>query len=117
MSLRRRLHAFIYAGRGIIDLFRHTPNARIHLAAASVVIATAAYVEVSRAEWYWLIACIGAVLVAEAFNTAIEYLTDLVSPDYHPLAGKTKDVAAGAVLLAAITAAVIGAIILGPYLL
>jgi diacylglycerol kinase (ATP) len=57
------------------------------------------------------------VLAAEGFNTAIERLVDLVSPDYHPIAGDVKDVAAGAVLICAIAAAIIGAIIFTPYFL
>ncbi len=71
--------------------------------------------EVTRTEWCILIFCIGLVWMAETFNTALETITDLVSPEQNLLAGKTKDLAAGAVLLAAITAAVIGLIIFVPY--
>ena len=59
--------------------------------------------------------CFGLVLAAEAFNTAIERLVNLVSPDYHPIAGDVKDIAAGAVLICAVTAALVGAIIFIPY--
>ena len=64
-----------------------------------------------------LIFASGLVFMAEAFNTAIEIDIDLTSPEYHPFARDTKDVAAGAVLIAALTAAVIGVFIFGPYLL
>jgi diacylglycerol kinase (ATP) len=68
-------------------------------------------------EWCWMTLAIIGVWLAEALNTAIEFLTDLVSPEFHPLAGKAKDVAAGAVLIAAIGAGVIGMFVFGPHLL
>ena len=68
-------------------------------------------------EWCWITLAIGLVLLAEMFNTAIEYLTDLASPEIHPLAKKTKDVASGAVLIAALVAVVIGLLIFLPKLL
>ena len=82
-----------------------------------VVIALGLLFGIKSWEWVVLILCITLVLAAEAFNTAIEFLTDLVSPDYHPLAGKAKDTAAAAVLICAIGAATVGFLILGPYLL
>lgn len=68
-------------------------------------------------EWCLLAGCIGLVFTAEIFNTAIETLTNLVSPEWHNLAGKTKDLAAGAVLAASITAAIVGSIVFLPYFL
>jgi len=73
------------------------------------------FFDVERWERVILFACITLVLAAEAFNTAIEFLTDLVSPDFHPLAKKTKDTAAAAVLICAIGAAIIGLIVFLPY--
>ena len=70
--------------------------------------------EVSTSEWCFLMLGISFVLVAEAFNTAIEALTDLASPNFHKLAKTAKDVGAGAVLLAAVTALVVGLIVFGP---
>ena len=113
--LKARLDSFRYAFKGIADLFRHTPNARIHLFATCCVVIAGFFFGITRIEWCILILCIALVLAAEAANTAIEYLTDLVSPDYHKLAGKTKDVAAAAVLIAAIGAAITGIIIFVPY--
>lgn len=115
--LRKRLKSFSYAFKGIKDLFVSQPNARIHLVLTIVVIAGGFFFQVSRAEWAILVVCISVVLMAEAFNTALEYLTDLVSPDYHELAGKTKDVAAAGVLLVAIGAAICGFIIFWPKIL
>lgn len=114
--LKERLDSFRYAFKGIADLFRHTPNARIHLFVTICVIIAGFFFHITHIEWCILILCIALVLAAEAANTAIEYLTDLVSPDHHPLAGKTKDVAAAAVLLAAIGAAIVGLIIFLPKL-
>jgi diacylglycerol kinase len=102
--LSKRLASFKYAFKGIANLFQTQPNAQIHLIAATFAIALGIYLKLSFGEWAILSITIFAVLAAEAFNTAIEYLTDLVSPDFHPLAGKTKDVAAAGVLLTAIGA-------------
>lgn len=114
MSLHKRLQSFRYAFKGIADLFRTQANARIHLLLAVLVTAAGMYLGLSRMEWALIALCIGAVMAMEALNTAIEYLTDLVSPEYHPLAGKAKDAAAAAVLLTAFCAAIVGLIIFLP---
>lgn len=108
------LNNFKYALKGIEDVWKHTPNMRIHGLAAFLVILAAIGFKVSLLEWQCLVLCVFLVLAAETFNTAIEYLTNLVSPNYHVLAGKTKDAAAGAVLLTAIGAAIVGGIIFIP---
>lgn len=113
-KLNARLKSFKYAFQGIVDLIKSTPNAQIHLFLACVTIIAGFYFHISLQEWCMLTLTIALVLAAEAFNTSIEYLTDLVSPDYHELAGKTKDAAAGGVLLCAIGAAIIGIIIFLP---
>lgn len=95
---------------------RSTPNARIHLLAAIAAIALGIFLSISNTEWCILALSIAMVFCAEAFNTALEQLTDLVSPGQHPLAGKAKDLAAGAVLLAALGAAATGLIIFAPKL-
>ena len=114
--LRRRTDSFRYAFRGVADLFQHTPNARIHLLAAVLAIGAGWWFSISPTEWCLVIFAIVSVISAEAFNTALEYLTDLASPDFHVLAGKAKDVAAAAVLVAAIGAALVGIIVFLPYL-
>lgn len=90
---------------------------RLHIIAALVVVALGFAFDVTKTEWGLLIGCMGLVITAEIMNTAIETVVNLVSPHYHQLAGKAKDLAAGAVLVAAITAAIIGTIIFLPYLL
>jgi diacylglycerol kinase len=112
--LEKHIASFKYAFNGIAVLIKTQANARFHLLAAIVVIVVAWYLEVSALEWAILALTIGTVLAAEGFNTALEFLTDLVSPDYHELAGKTKDVAAGAVLITAFAAVAVAAFIFGP---
>lgn len=114
MSLKKRVASFRYAFTGLKDLFVSQPNARIHLLASIGVILAGIFFQISATEWVAISLCIVLVISLEATNTAIEYLTDLVSPGQHPLAGKTKDVAAAAVLLAAIGAVVVGSIIFLP---
>ncbi|MEJ8802606.1 diacylglycerol kinase family protein [Pontibacter sp. H249] len=110
-----RYNSFKFAFKGLAAVFRHEPNMHLHVIASIMVMVMAYRFNVTLTEWCILIFCIGLVWVAETFNTALETLTNLVSPEHNPLAGKTKDIAAGAVLLAAITAAVIGVIIFLPY--
>lgn len=112
--LKQRLKSFKFAFTGIRELFASEPNATIHLIAAILAVIAGFFFGISMTEWCVIIVCIGAVLGAEAMNTAVEHLTNLVSPEYHELARKTKDAAAGAVLLIAISAGICGVIIFLP---
>jgi diacylglycerol kinase len=114
MSLQKRASSFRYAFQGLADLFRNQPNARIHLAATVAAAGAGFYFCISSLEWVAVVICIAVVFSLEAVNTALEHLTDLASPEFHPLAGKAKDVAAAAVLMAATGAAAVGAIIFLP---
>lgn len=114
MNIKKSIRSFRFAAAGIADLFRTQPNAQIHLAAAGLAITAGFYFSVSRMEWVAISICIALVISLEATNTAVEYLTDLVSPDFHPLAGKAKDAAAAAVLIAALGAVVVGCIVFFP---
>ena len=114
MSWKKRIQSFYYAFKGLADVVRSQANMRMHLFAAAIALLSAWFFNISPGEWLALILVIGLVLSAEAMNTALEYLTDLVSPTQHPLAGKAKDAAAAAVLLSALTAVVIGGIIFLP---
>jgi len=113
--LRKRIASFGYAFKGLATLIVSQPNARIHLLATLLVLSAGSYFDLQRWEWVSIVLAVALVLAAEAVNTALEFLTDLVSPDYHRLAGKAKDVAAAAVLLAAIGAACVGILIFLPY--
>ncbi|MDX1942444.1 MAG: diacylglycerol kinase family protein [Saprospiraceae bacterium] len=113
----KRLNSFKYAFAGLFDLIKTQPNTRFHLIATLIVITAGIFFKLSRMEWCLIVLSITIVLAAEALNTALEYLTDLVSPGYHPLAGKAKDVAAAGVLLVAFGAATVGLIIFLPKIL
>jgi len=116
-SLKKRLKSFAFAFRGIAGAVRDEHNFRIHLVIAGVVIITGLWLDLSIAEWLFVVFAIGFVLTAELFNSAIERLTDMIQPDKNPKAGMIKDLAAGAVLIAAITAAIIGLFIFIPRLI
>lgn len=109
--------SFTHAGRGIWIFIKNTRNAWVHLIVMICVILLGFYFKINNTEWMMLIFSCGFVLVSEAFNTAIEIDMNLTSPDYHPYAKDTKDVAAGAVLLSAITAVIIGLIIFLPHII
>jgi diacylglycerol kinase len=112
--LRKRIESFGYAFKGIATLFSSQPNARIHAVVLILVTAFGFYFKIEKTEWLAIALIAALVLSAEAMNTAVEFVVDLVSPDYHPLAGKAKDVAAAAVLLAAFGAVIVGLIIFLP---
>jgi diacylglycerol kinase len=107
---------FSHAFRGLRVLFITTNHLFIHILTALFVVAFGFYFKIADWQWVALSFAIGFVFVAEAFNTAIEIDIDLTSPEYHPYARDTKDVAAAAVLLSVFTAIVVGLIIFIPYI-
>ncbi|MFA6251197.1 MAG: diacylglycerol kinase family protein [Candidatus Paceibacterota bacterium] len=113
-SIVARAKSFNHAFRGIGILVKSTHNLWVHLIITIFVILFGFILKVSLIEWLFLILAIGLVLITEALNTAIEIDIDLTSPNYHPYARDTKDVASGAVLISAATAAFIGLIIFLP---
>lgn len=116
-SLKDRMLSFKDAFQGLKRLVVGEHNAWIHAALTVIVITVAVRLQVSADDWCWLIAAMGLVWICEAFNTAIECLGDAVTTQEHPMIRDAKDLAAGAVLLAAMTASVIGIVRLTPYLL
>ncbi|MDE6811239.1 MAG: diacylglycerol kinase family protein [Muribaculaceae bacterium] len=114
--IKERLRSFKYAFNGIGLLFEQ-PNARIHAVVTIIVIVCGIWVGLEAWEWSIVAICIGGVLMAEAFNSAIEALADKISPDYDPLIGKAKDLAAGAVLLIVMGVVTAGLIIFIPKLI
>ncbi len=90
---------------------------KIHIIAAVLAIILGCILAISALEWCIILICIGAVLAFEMMNTAIEHLVDLVEPDYNPKAGAVKDLAAGAVLVAAIISVICALFIFGKYIL
>jgi diacylglycerol kinase len=115
--MRKFIRGFGYAFKGVWHAAATQLNFSVHLVAAVVAVFGAWALHISPGEWLWIILCIGLVLAAELFNTAIEFLTDLVSPEYNKKAGLVKDMSAGAVLITAICALAIGLIIFLPKLL
>ena len=105
---------FLNAFRGIYIFYKTSRHLYVLIFSALAVIFLGFYFRVSSFEWIALIFSIGFVIVSEIFNTAIEIDIDLTSPEYHPYARDTKDVAAAAVLLSVFTAAIVGLIIFGP---
>ena len=116
LSLRARAQSFVAAGRGLATLLASEANARIHLVATIAAIALGAWLGLDAAEWCWIALAIAMVWVTEALNSALEALADAVHPTRDPRIGRAKDLAAGAVLVAAIAAAVIGALLFVPRL-
>ncbi len=116
-SMRARGRSFKYALRGMGLILKTQHNFWIQIIFGLVVILLGVFFSISAMEWMVLILAMVAVLVAEAFNTAIEIDIDLTSPHFHPYARDTKDVAAGAVLLAVLGATLIGCIIFIPKIL
>ena len=105
--------SFKCAFEGLRYAFKTQRNFRFHLFAALLVMIAAYWLKVSPAAWGVLILTVGSVLVVELLNTAVEVIVDFISPEYHPLAKTAKDLAAGAVLLVAITSILVGIVILG----
>lgn len=114
-SLSARMESFGYAFSGLGFVIRNEHNARIHIAAALAVFAIGAFYQVSSTDWLILVLAIVSVWFAETINTAFEYLCDVVSPQKNEAVKHAKDIAAGAVLITAIGAVIIGTIVLFPY--
>jgi diacylglycerol kinase (ATP) len=110
-----RVRSFRHAITGILRMVRCQHNAWIHAAVTASVVTAGFLFQISAADWSWLILAIAIVWTAEALNTAFEFLADAASPEFHPLVRDAKDVAAGAVLVTALAAIVLGAIIFWPH--
>ena len=113
-SIRKRMRSFGYAFQGIATLLRDEHNSRIHVVAMACAVFLGFALGISPEQWCIVALCCGGVLMAEAMNSAVEALSDLVSPAFHPLVKKAKDVAAAGVLMMAIAAAAAGLIIFLP---
>lgn len=107
-------YSLTYAWAGVCYAVRHQRNVRIHLAFVGLVLLLAVGLQIDRTGQAMLAFAMGLVLTTELLNTALEALVDLVEPEPHALAKVAKDVAAGAVLISAVTAIVIGLLVLGP---
>ena len=115
-SFSGRIRSVNHAVDGPVEMLKGQHNARVHLAATIVVIFIAAILQVTTNRWCLLVLSIVFVWMAEALNTAFEFLCDVASPEFHPLVKKSKDVAAGAVLISAVGATLIAVIVFTPHI-
>lgn len=115
-SVLARVRSFRYAIAGIACMLRTQQNAQVHLAITLAVCVAGLALGVDAGDWRWLAVAIAFVWIAETVNTAFEYLCDVVEPGLHEGVAKAKDIAAGAVLIAAVFAVVIGVSVFGRYL-
>lgn len=115
-SVRKRAESIGHAFRGLGFMLRSQHNAWLHAVATVIVVVAGFAFGLSSADWKWLVATIAMVWVVETLNTAVEHVCDVVSPDYHDSVKVAKDVAAGAVLISAIGAVIMGLLIFTPYL-
>jgi diacylglycerol kinase len=115
--MKRLLRSFGFAFKGLRYATLTQPNFRIHLALAFIAAVLGTLLQISFAEWQWIMLSITIVLITELINTGIETLTDLVSPGYHEKAGHVKDVCAASVVIAALFALITGIVIFLPKLI
>ena len=115
-SIAGRLQSFRYAASGIAFMLRTQHNAWIHLTITIAVCLAGWWFKLSAADWRWLIVAVVLVWVAETMNTAFEHVCDVVAPEFHVSVEKAKDVAAGAVMICAAGAVVLGVLTFWPYL-
>jgi undecaprenol kinase len=115
-SARKFLRSFGFAAAGIVSTAAREQNFRVHLVAAALAIVAGIALRIDATEWALVVVAIAGVLALELLNTAVEAVVDLASPERHPLAERAKDAAAGAVLVGAMGAAMMGAIIFVPRL-
>lgn len=115
LTLAARLKSFAYAIQGIVFMLKTQHNAWLHGVATIAVITLALYCDVSASDWRWLIVAMAMVWVGETINTAVEYVCDVVSPQYSEAVKHAKDIAAGGVLIAAFGSFIIGLLTFWPY--
>ncbi|MFY8022408.1 MAG: diacylglycerol kinase family protein [Bacteroidia bacterium] len=116
VELKNRIRSFSYAWKGVQVMFGQHPNFKIQLFFACLAIILGIVCSISLLQWCIILLCIGLVLALETINSAIEYFVDLVHPEFHPLAGRVKDLAAAAVLIFSIISVIVGLLIFIPAL-
>ena len=112
-----RIKSIGYAFKGMLILLKTESSIKIQGVIAVLITIMGFYFNISQTEWMFQFTMIGLVMGMEGLNTAIEYLSDFVHPDYHQKIGRIKDVAAGAVLFSGLMAVILGAIIYLPKML
>jgi len=115
-SIKDRIRSFRFAIHGFHLMLKSQHNAWVHATATVLVIGLGFAFHINHHEWCWIVLSVISVWTAEALNTALEFIADVASPEFHPLVKSAKDVAAAAVMLSALGAIIIGLLILGPSL-
>jgi diacylglycerol kinase (ATP) len=113
-SINERVESFGNAFSGIRDLLKYQHNIRIHLAILCLVIIAGFFFRISKGDWMAIALAAGLVLAGEAFNSAVEYLSDIVCPEFDERIKRVKDVAAAGVLISAIASVIVGIIVFLP---
>jgi diacylglycerol kinase (ATP) len=115
-SVRQRLQSFKFAIAGLRHLLKSEHNSRIHLAASIATVAFSLALQISAEDWRWIVLAIAIVWTAEALNSALEGVCDVISPGFDERIGRVKDMAASGVLVVAVASAIIGLITFFPYI-
>lgn len=114
--LGKRIRGGGYAIKGAWLLLKHEPSIQVQFVVATLITLAGLYFDITKTEWLFQFTAIGLVMSTEGLNTALEAMADFVHPDFHSKIGHIKDVAAGAVFIAAITAIIIAGFIYIPYI-
>lgn len=114
--MKKEWRSFLNAFQGISHALREERHFRFHLLAVFAISLAGWHFKISLSEWIYLSLCFGLVLMAEAFNSALEAVCDAVTTERHPIIKKAKDLAASAVLIASIAAAIVGVLVFWPRL-
>jgi diacylglycerol kinase (ATP) len=115
-SIVARLRSFKFAISGLTFVLRSQHNAQVHLAISTAVGVAGFVFGLSKADWLAILIAMSIVWIAETLNTAVEYVCDVVSPEFNTNVARAKDIAAGAVLISAVFAVIVGALVFVPYL-
>ncbi|HLT72826.1 MAG TPA: diacylglycerol kinase family protein [Cyclobacteriaceae bacterium] len=115
--MNKFIRSFAVAGRGIAMAYRDQVNLKVQTGLGFVAVALGIFFELSTLEWCSLLLSAGLVLTLEIINTSIEKAVDLVTREFHPLAGQVKDIAAGAVLLSSVISLVVGTLVFTPHVM
>jgi diacylglycerol kinase (ATP) len=115
-SIAARLRSFKFAISGLSFVLRSQHNAHVHIAISIAVVVAGFVFGLSKADWLAILIAMSIVWIAETFNTAVEFVCDVVSPEFNKNVAKAKDIAAGAVLISAVFAVIVGALVFIPYL-
>lgn len=116
MNKKLSILSFRYAFEGLIAAFKQEPNLKFHFLAGLLVIVLGLILNISPTDWVVILILIGFVIAVELTNTAIEAVVDGFTKESHPAAKIAKDISAGAVLVASLTAALVGGLIFWPYI-